>query len=433
MIFFLLYFGIVNERIQSETDDLFRRGISHRDVLEKNFDELTIKHVALMESEAVSAVVITNAQFQILEQSDTINSKLEELIKKSKEKIVPDNGELLEKKWKTEEYLATIHPVIFDGQRQGYVFMFSPTQPIRSMINGLTYQFLFIGLLSLLLSIATIFFLSRFITKPLIDMKEVTEKISTGQNNVFLKTNRDDELGELAKAIHVLSNRLERLKKERNEFLSSISHELRTPLAYLKGYADILQRTNLTSKERNDYLKIIEEEATHVVTLVKDLFDLAQIDENVFKIQQQAVHLHQFLSSIVEKFRPAYSEKEIHLKLVCPEKLTASFDPNRFDQVISNLLDNALKHSASHSSVEINAKKQDGKLTIIVKDEGEGIPANELPFIWDRLYRVEKSRSRSTGGTGLGLSIVKGIVDSHGGEIDVQSKIGEGTIFKIVL
>lgn len=433
MLFFFLYYGIVSERIIQETENLLARGASHQSVLEKNFTTETMKHVALMESEAETAVVITNKEYNILESSNEITKDMEQVIIDSRNLEYSHQGKLLESKWKTENYMASMSPIIIDNNVKGFVYMFLNTKTIRNMIDELTYQFLIIGFISLLLSIITIFFLSRFIAIPLIQMKKVTEHISQGYHDLKLNTDRDDELGDLARSIESLSDDLARLKKDRNEFLSSISHELRTPLTYLKGYADVAMRTNITVEQRKEYLSIIKEEASHVAALIKDLFELAKMDENSFVIKKEKVNLNKFLQHTLSTFQPAYQSKNVKLHLDCKSTIYACIDHNRFKQVIHNLLDNALKHSEPQTNVRVEAKQLKKGIEMTISDEGEGIPESELPYIWERLYRVEKSRSRLTGGTGLGLAIVKKIIESHGAEIRVNSEIGRGTTFTISL
>lgn len=435
MLFFFLYSGIVSERIQSETANLLARGTTHRDVLEKNFDQNTIKHVALMESEAETAVVITDVNNNIMEASNEITEGMKDLISKSKTMHYTHHGELLEERWKTETYLATVSPIVVNGKPEGFVYMFLNTVSIRNMIHNLTNQFLLIGIISIFITLITIFFLSKFIVSPLIEMKKVTEQISQGNHEYKLNTNRDDELGDLSRSIQFLSDNLERLKKDRNEFLSSISHDLRTPLTYLKGYADVATRPNLTNDQRNEYLTIIKEEAANVAELINDLFELAKMDENQFTIHKQPVKMEQFLEKIKLQFQPVFQEKNIKLLINCEQNVLVSIDSERFRQVITNLLDNALKHSPANTTVTVQVQQSSNKsmTTISISDEGEGIPEEDLPFIWDRLYRVEKSRSRTTGGSGLGLTIVKKIVESHGGEIFVTSSINHGTTFTIQL
>ncbi|WP_017755325.1 sensor histidine kinase [Calidifontibacillus oryziterrae] len=435
MLFFFLYTGIVGERIQNETANLLARGTTHRDVLEKNFDHTTIKHVALMESEAETAVVITDGNNDIIQSSNDVTEGMQRLISQSMTIHFTHHGELLEDRWRTEKYLATVSPIVINKKIEGFVYMFLDTKSIRNMIQELTNQFLLIGIVSLIVTLITIFFLTKFIVSPLLEMKKVTERISQGNHDSRLDTNRDDELGDLARSIQSLSDDIERLKKDRNEFLSSISHDLRTPLTYLKGYADVALRPTLSNEQRNEYLTIIKEEAGNVTALINDLFELAKMDENQFTIQKQSVKLIDLLEKIKLKFQPAFQDANVTLQITCDSSIYVFIDPKRFSQVITNLLDNALKHSPQKTivSIAVHQNKKKSETFIIVTDQGEGIPEADLHYIWDRLYRVEKSRSRSTGGSGLGLAIVKKIIENHGGEISVKSAMNQGTAFTIQL
>ncbi|WP_240903777.1 sensor histidine kinase [Chengkuizengella sediminis] len=407
--------------------------MSHRNVLEKKFDLITIKHVALMESEAETMVVITDDKFEIVEASNEVNDEMKHFIQKSKTIDFSQHGVMVESRWRSEPFLATINPILIGESKKGYVYMFLETQPIRDMIQSLTIQFLIVGILAIVISIIITLFLSRFITVPLIQMKKATEKLSHGKSDVMLDTYREDELGDLSRSIQKLSNDLKRLKKERSEFLSNISHELRTPLTYLKGYADVLKRPNLTLKEREEFITIIQEEAENVTSLVEDLFDLAKMDQNEFLIRKERVNCCNYLQEIVARFKPAYEENDVSLELFCDESIYVNIDRIRFGQVIHNFLDNALKYSSSNTRVQISVLKENQRIKIQISDEGEGIPKKDLSRIWDRLYRVDKSRSRVTGGSGLGLTIAKEIIERHDGEVGVESEIRKGTIFTIYL
>jgi len=160
---------------------------------------------------------------------------------------------------------------------------------------------------------------------------------------------------------------------------------------------------------------------------------LAKMDENQFVIHKQQVEMNDFLEKVRQKILPAFQEAKINLHINCAHQIFVSIDAERFRQVIINLLDNALKYSPTNTTVTIEVRQDKSLTTISVSDEGEGIPEKDLHYIWDRLYRVEKSRSRATGGSGIGLAIVKKIVESHGGEISVTSIVNNGTTFTIQL
>ncbi|MBP2256893.1 MULTISPECIES: sensor histidine kinase [Bacillaceae] len=426
-VYFILYTNIANERIDEVMDSLLARANTHSAVLENNLDSSTLEHVAIMESESEFAVIITDANGNIIINSDPVEKEMFEVIDHTDYKDIPRVGKVVEQRWSEKQYIAVDSPITIDEEHQGHVFMFANTNIVKNMVNHLSDQFVIVGLITIVLTIFTVFILSRFITLPLMKMKEATEQLSKGKNKVQLHMERKDELGELAGSIMRLSSDLERLKNDRNEFLASISHELRTPLTYIKGYADIISKQDITDEDRKEYLDIIREETEHLTVLVKNLFDLAKMDENKFVINRKSVSLRQLIQTIEERIAPVMEEKNITLSTSCQVNIIGNIDPDRIQQVLLNILDNARKHTPDGKSISLEVTQNDREITIAISDEGEGIPKEELPYLFERLYRVEKSRSRESGGTGLGLAIAKEIIESHGGTIEIESELGKGT------
>ncbi|MCP2036542.1 signal transduction histidine kinase [Planomicrobium sp. HSC-17F08] len=433
VLFLILYVNYVEERLEEVMSNLLARGNTHSEVLEDSFESSTLNHVAMMESASDFIVIITDAEGNELTHSDTIEPEMRDVLQHTDFGQVPQKGEIVEDRWDEKRFIATDSPITVAGEHRGHVFMFAETNHIKGIVEHLRNQFLFVGLIAFGLTIAAIFILSRLITLPLIRMKEATEQLSEGNNEVSLHLDRNDELGELANAINTLSTDLNRLKQARNEFLASISHELRTPLTYIKGYADIAGRLDTSDDERREYIDIIREETTHLTELIRQLFELAQLDHNQFSIRKEQVSINRLFRSVAGLVRPAFDEKHIFLVVQCPPDMTAFMDPERFQQVLLNVLDNARKYSSEGTVVTLLAVQEEDTVVISVSDEGEGIPEADLPFVLDRLYRVDKSRSRQHGGSGLGLAIAKEIVESHGGQISIQSKRGKGTTVRIEL
>jgi signal transduction histidine kinase len=427
-----LHNHLVHSQIDQELQSLLARGNSHRDVLEISSDPGTLHHIGLMESHTDTMIVITNTKGKIILSSSNVDKSMQEILKEPIQSL-PKFGRVMQSDWKKEKYISTVTKIEKISKTTGYVYMFKQTDEIQKLISQLNGHFLLAFLLVLFFTIITIFILSKALTKPLLSMLEATKKLSKGNFTVSLPAPSHDELGELSKSIQKLAMDLNYLKKERNEFLASVSHELRTPLTYIQGYSDIARRKELEEDKRIQYLDIIHEESIRISQLLKELFDLAKLDQNTFTIKKENVDLYNFLHSIYERVLPAFTNKGIQLNLVCSKSLFIEIDPARFEQVILNLLDNSLKYSEEGTIVYLRATETNGTVQITIKDQGSGIPQVDLPYIFDRLYRVDKSRARATGGFGLGLAIVKQIVEAHGGEITVESKIGIGTSFKIIL
>jgi two-component system phosphate regulon sensor histidine kinase PhoR len=228
--------------------------------------------------------------------------------------------------------------------------------------------------------------------------------------------------------------RLKQLEHTREEFVANVSHELRTPLSLIKGYVETLldgARNNPEVAER--FLKIIERNTQRLDLLIQDLLTISALESERIKLNLQPVELRHLVEKIFSDLKPPAENKNVELVNQLPE-LTATADVNRLEQVLANLVDNAIKYGRAQGRVTVGGKKQDdGKLEIYVQDDGPGIPAEALDRVFERFYRVDKARSRDQGGTGLGLSIVKHIVQAHGGEVWVKSELGKGATFFFTL
>ena len=228
--------------------------------------------------------------------------------------------------------------------------------------------------------------------------------------------------------------RLKRLERTREEFVANVSHELRTPLSLIKGYVETLidgARHDPQVLER--FLKIIERNTQRLDLLIQDLLTISALEAGRMKLSLHPVALRPLVEKIFTDLKPPADNKNITLVNQLPE-LTATADASRLEQVLANLVDNAIKYGRAQGHVTVGGKKRDdGKVEIFAQDDGPGIPTEALDRVFERFYRVDKARSREQGGTGLGLSIVKHIVQAHGGEVWVKSEPGKGATFFFTL
>ncbi|MBU6409161.1 MAG: GHKL domain-containing protein, partial [Verrucomicrobia bacterium] len=227
--------------------------------------------------------------------------------------------------------------------------------------------------------------------------------------------------------------RLKKLERTREEFVANVSHELRTPLSLIKGYVETLldgARNNPETLER--FLKIIERNAQRLDLLIQDLLTISALESGRVTLELHTVDLRALVEKVFNDFRQAASGKGVSLINQMPE-LTVNADVHRLEQVFANLLDNAIKYGRANGEVTVGAKQAGGSVEVFVRDNGPGIPPESLDRVFERFYRVDKARSREQGGTGLGLSIVKHIVQAHGGDVRVESTLGQGAIFSFTL
>ncbi len=225
---------------------------------------------------------------------------------------------------------------------------------------------------------------------------------------------------------------MKKLDEMRKNFIANVSHELRTPLTSIQGFAEALM-DGLVKDEaaRNKYLEMIHEEALRLSRLTEELLDLAILESG--KPEQwrmKKIDLREIIHKVVMKLKPQADAKNIHLTFETREKIIVKANSDRMEQVIINLLSNAIQFTPQGGRVTLKAREEEKQVIVEVIDTGEGIPAVELPYIWDRFYKVDKARTRKkTGGTGLGLSIVKSIIEAFGGRVFVESEIGKGSVF----
>ena len=228
--------------------------------------------------------------------------------------------------------------------------------------------------------------------------------------------------------------RLKQLERQREEFVANVSHELRTPLSLIKGYVETLldgARNDPEVAER--FLKIIERNTQRLDLLIHDLLTISALESGSLNLSLQPIAMHQMVDRIFTHLNSKAENKNVHLINEMPD-LTANGDVNRLDQVLANLVDNAIKYGRVQGVVRVGGKKlDDGRLELFVQDDGPGIPPESIDRVFERFYRVDKARSRDQGGTGLGLSIVKHIVASHGGEVWAKSEPNKSTTFFFTL
>jgi two-component system phosphate regulon sensor histidine kinase PhoR len=253
------------------------------------------------------------------------------------------------------------------------------------------------------------------------------------QVNAAVITNSAGEREGTILVFHDLT-RLKQLERTREEFVANVSHELRTPLSLIKGYVEtLLDGASGNPEVAGRFLKIIERNTQRLDLLIQDLLTISALEAGRMKLNPQPVALRTLVEKIFTDLKPPADNKNITLVNQLPE-LIATADASRLEQVLANLVDNAIKYGRAQGHVTVCGKKrEDGKVEMFVQDDGPGIPTEALDRIFERFYRVDKARSREQGGTGLGLSIVKHIVQAHGGEVWVKSEPGKGATFFFTL
>ena len=228
---------------------------------------------------------------------------------------------------------------------------------------------------------------------------------------------------------------LERLESVRRDFVANASHELRTPLTAIHGFAETLLSggDQLSEAERRSYLEVIDRHARRLGNIVNDLLALSTIETGKLRIEPTHVDVAELVRSVIRDFEPRFAERQLDVHCRVEGDVKAWADPRALEQIVTNLLDNAVKYSEPSGQVEVRVEGGPARVRVAVGDTGIGIPEADLTRIFERFYRVDRARSRALGGTGLGLSIVKHLVQSLGGEISVESRVGHGSTFSFSL
>ncbi|MEH7524879.1 ATP-binding protein [Bacillus sp. JJ1503] len=225
------------------------------------------------------------------------------------------------------------------------------------------------------------------------------------------------------------------LDKLRQDFIANVSHELRTPIAMMQGYSEaIVDDIASTDEEKKEMASVIYDESLRMGRLVNELLDLARMEAGHIQLTMEEIEVKPFLQKVVRKFQGLAKEQEIHLDLQLSEQSgSLRFDPDGIEQVLTNLIDNGIRHTPNMGKVFVSERNDERGLYIEVEDSGSGIPEEDLPFVFERFYKADKARTRGRSGTGLGLAIAKNIIHAHKGQISVQSKIGQGTTFSLFI
>lgn len=424
----ILYGVFTNVFIDYIKQDLLARGNNHARILSEQFNDNTITHVVEMEKGVKTEVLITDAHQAILASSSKPGHDMKEHFL-DEEQLT--SGIVLESDWENHEYIITVSPI---KENKGYVYMYYPSAILREIVFVMNVLISLASIGIILLAFGLIGLLSKRLTKPLLVMKEATTKMAQGKYQQKIPFKGEDEIAELGRSIQELGEQLQYYEDSRNEFLAAVSHELRTPLTYIKGYSDILSKGKIQDKqEQAEYLNIIKKEVERITFMINDLFEMSKLQVGKFELDKKRTDLNGVVEKVIANLKPAAVKKGLNLQFVPALGLPVVYiDAQRMEQVFYNLVENGIKYT-SEGGIVVRTSLGEDRVMIEIRDTGIGIPENETKKIWDRFYRVDRSRTRKTGGTGLGLYVVKEIVEAHGGEVTVRSSEKEGTIFTVSL
>jgi signal transduction histidine kinase len=305
---------------------------------------------------------------------------------------------------------------------------FPPTPSAPMLYLAIGRFFLWGGLVAVAIAVALAFILSRHTLAPVKALTSAAERLGRGDFSQRVQIKDRGELGELARTFNSMAGDLERAEKLRQNMVADVAHELRTPLSNIQGYLEALR--DGVVKPDKETIRSLYEEASLLSRLIDDLQELSLAEAGELKLVLRTEDMGKLIRQAVAAVEAQKKAKGVSLSLELPEGLPpVNIDSRRIGEVLRNLLENAVAHTAKGDTITVAAKLRDNWVEVSVTDTGEGIPTEELANIFERFYRVDKSRARATGGSGLGLTIAKRLVEAHGGKIEAQSQLGKGSRF----
>ena len=329
-----------------------------------------------------------------------------------------------------------------DDNVLGVVRFALPLSEVQLEIRLIYRVVLFGAISAVVIALIVAYFVSRSITLPVRQMKVTAERIAKGDFSRRVRVKSKDEFGELARSLNTMADELqqkmENLKKMdsmRTDFVANVSHELKTPLTLIKGYIETLEDKAMDDREESGkFLSIIKEHTDRLGHIIDDLLSLSELELSKDCLCKTEFDLKELIDEISLGFERAVTERSQTLTVSSQgADLRIKADRDKVEQVFVNLIDNAIKYTKESGRIEVSLLGQDRAVSVIVRDNGIGIPKKHLGRVFERFYRVDKARSRQLGGTGLGLGIAKHIVLVHNGNITIESELNRGTKVSVTL
>lgn len=335
-----------------------------------------------------------------------------------------------------EEFYAVYYTaaVVYDSQTIGAVLYTADIQDVVDITRDFIDAFVIVSAFACFVLLLVSLIFSGYITRPINELKKVALSIARGNLHQRIDVSGRSEIAQLASTFNMMSERLENMDRERSEFVSNASHELKTPLSSIKILTEsLLYQDGVEERVYKEFLSDINKEIDRLTNIISGLLTLAKADSQAEALSMDNILLSALVYKVVAALKPIANEKDITLTYTVVSELEIECDALKVSLALTNLIDNAVKYTRKGGAVSVTVQRTGGSAAVIVKDTGRGISEKNLPYIFDRFYRIDKARARDTGGSGLGLHIARKIALLHGGSIDVQSEEGKGSIFTLYL
>jgi signal transduction histidine kinase len=319
-------------------------------------------------------------------------------------------------------------------EARGMILIHSRIPSIYQLKHSIFLVFVAAGVIGGIIALIFVALLTKHITKPMNQMKAVAKKVASGEFTGRINVKGKDELSELSKSFNEMITELENLEKMRRDFIGNVSHELRTPLTSIKGFVDGIIDGVIPPEKHEYYLRIVRDETSRMQDLVNDLLSLAKLQGGEVALEYSIFDINELIRRSVISLQQMFLEKNLEFNaLFETERMFVRADLDSIQRVIINLLHNAIKFTPENGVIAAKTYYEKNKVVISIEDSGRGIPKEDLPGIFERFYKTDKSRSEDRTGVGLGLAIVRNIINKHDETIKVESQEGHGTRFIFTL
>ena len=312
-----------------------------------------------------------------------------------------------------------------------YIFLNTSIQPLDSSIILLKSQYGYIALIIFGISLIISYVISSQISRPIVKISDSAKKLANGDFNVSFSTDsKVQEIKELSTTLDLAKNELSKTDELRRDLMANVGHDLRTPLTMIKAYAEMTRDLeNQTPEKRAENMNIIIEETDRLNVLVSDILDLSKLQSSTYELKIEEFDLNELIRNIIKRFYILIDSDGYEFIYNNDKEIKVKADKKRIEQVIYNLLNNAVNYTGEDKKIYINVTDEKKKVLVEIRDTGKGIDKEEIKYIWNKYYHNEKKHKRNAFGTGLGLSIVKTILDSHNYKYGVKSVKNKGTTF----
>lgn len=316
----------------------------------------------------------------------------------------------------------------------GYVFLFTMLSNVNKNYNLVKEQLIYITIVVILLAVILSLILAKLFSEPIVKITEKSKLLANGNFNVEFEKDGIKEIDELADSLNYLKSEVSKTDQYRRDLMANVSHDLKTPLTMIKAYAEMVRDiTYKDKKKREENLNVIIEETDRLNTLVGDILTLSKLQANSDVLNIETFDLKQEIDGILKRYEYLKETEGYELEVSMPDEIIVNADKKKINQVIYNLVNNAINYTGDDKKVKINIVEQKKDYMIEIIDSGKGIDEEELTHIWDKYYKKDKNHKRNIVGTGLGLSIVKEILENHDMAYGVRSIKNKGTTFYFVI